>query len=73
MTSDEYIAALEQKQERREEVSRVKEKRKADLEINKNRKAKEKNQRQRRRKRGPKNVQKNMEYCGHLNDALKLE
>ena len=44
MTSDEYIAALEQKQERREEVSREKEKRKANLEINKNRKAKEKKQ-----------------------------
>ena len=44
MTSDEYIAALEQKQERREEVSREKEKRKVDLEINKNQKAKEKKQ-----------------------------
>jgi len=44
MTSDNYITALEHKQERCEEVAREKEKRKADFEINKSRKAQEKRQ-----------------------------
>jgi hypothetical protein len=42
MTSNEYIAPLDHKQERREKVMREKEKRKANLENTKNRKAKEK-------------------------------
>ena len=42
MTSDDYITALEQKQEKREEVAWKKYKRNVDLEINKSWKTQEK-------------------------------